>query len=99
MVPVDAKYKALDGGAPDAADVAQLFLYAHAYGRRPHAVLVYPCDGDRPIDRGLVCRTGPAGGVLSTVGVLGVPIRAAIAEARAGSGEVLARLRSAIRAA
>lgn len=96
--PVDAKYKLYDERRIGAADIYQCFLYASAYASFsiPRALLIYPGAGPGVSQTRLQLRVAPRP-VLGEVLALGVPIAAAIAEARdRQSGPITQVIRDAL---
>jgi 5-methylcytosine-specific restriction enzyme subunit McrC len=101
-IPLDAKYKLYSSRRLDPSDVAQTFLYGHAFGPAPshglpHALIVYPSETGRA-DL-LPLQVQHVGGQRTArLTAVGVPIVRALDEAqrRVGSSGVLEAVREAV---
>jgi 5-methylcytosine-specific restriction enzyme subunit McrC len=102
-LPVDSKWKRYDARKVDAGDIAQMFLYAYAYGAdepAPAALLLYPTETEELADTPLIIRSVERVR-RARISILGVPVRILLDELEADSSQtpVLDRLRATVSAA
>jgi 5-methylcytosine-specific restriction enzyme subunit McrC len=88
-LPVDSKWKRYDARRVDSGDIAQMFLYAYAYGaaeRMPAALLLYPTETEEVGDTPLIVRSVEHV-KRARISILGVPVRVLLQELEGTSAE------------